>query len=71
LLAPEGQLAIANVLKDAGLTPSTSDALRMLKQGAVRIDGERVENKGLMIPAGTTHLYQVGKRRFARISVKC
>ena len=66
----DGQsLAIANLLKQAGLTQSTSDALRMIKQGAVKIDGERVENSKLEIAAGSCHIYQVGKRRFARVSV--
>lgn len=62
-------LPIANLLKEAGLVKSTSEALRMIAQGAVRIDGERVENKGMTIAGGTTHVYQVGKRRFARVTV--
>jgi tyrosyl-tRNA synthetase len=66
----DGTLAIANLLKDAGLTQSTSEALRMLKQGAVKIDGEKVEDTGLQLAAGTTHVYQVGKRRFARVTIK-
>ena len=70
LSAAEGALPIARVLKDAGLTPSTSEALRMIKQGAVRIDGERVDNPELQIAAGETHVVQVGKRRFARVSVR-
>ena len=69
-LSSEGRgLAIANLLKQAGLTRSTSEALRMIKQGAVKIDGERIENSKLEIAAGTTHVYQVGKRRFARVTV--
>jgi tyrosyl-tRNA synthetase len=63
-------LPIGNLLKDAGLVKSTSEALRMLAQGAVRIDGERVEDKGLVVGRGTTHIYQVGKRRFARVTVR-
>jgi len=62
-------LPLANVLKQAGLTASTSEALRMVKQGAVRIDGERVEDAGLIVAAGTAAVYQVGKRRFARVSI--
>ncbi len=62
-------LPIANLLKDAGLVKSTSDALRLIDQGGVRIDGERVEDRGLSIPAGTVHVFQVGKRRFMRVSV--
>ena len=69
LPATGGVLRIANLLKDAGLTPSTTEALRMIKQGAVRIDGERIEDKGLEIAVGSTHVFQVGKRRFARITV--
>jgi tyrosyl-tRNA synthetase len=69
LASREGSLPIANLLKEAGLTASTSDALRMIKQRAVRIDGERLEDRQLHIPAGSTHVYQVGKRRFARVSV--
>ena len=61
-----GELAIANLLKDAGLVKSTSEAIRMIGQGAVRIDGERIEDVQLKCPAGSAHLYQVGKRKFAR-----
>jgi tyrosyl-tRNA synthetase len=64
-----GVVAIANLLKEAELTASTSEALRMIKQGAVKIDGERLEEQGLEVAAGTTHVYQVGKRRFARVTV--
>jgi tyrosyl-tRNA synthetase len=69
VVGAEGQ-AIANLLKDAGLTESTSEAIRMIKQGAVKIDSERVEDAKLVIAAGTTHVYQVGKRKFARIQTK-
>ncbi len=62
----EGML-IANVLKEAGLTSSTSDAMRMIKQGAVKIDGEKVDDKSLLIKAGVEGVFQVGKRKFARI----
>ncbi len=62
-------LPVANLLKEAGLTASTSESLRMLGQGAVRFDGERVEDKGLVIVAGTTLVVQVGKRRAARVTV--
>ncbi|MFW2438238.1 MAG: tyrosine--tRNA ligase [Arenicellales bacterium] len=65
----DGELPIANLLKDAGLTQSTSDALRMIRQGAVKIDGEKVSDTKLEIKAGSTHIYQVGKRRFARVTV--
>ncbi|MGD8525078.1 MAG: tyrosine--tRNA ligase [Thioalkalispiraceae bacterium] len=66
----DGSLAIANLLKEAGLTQSTSESLRMLKQGAVKIDGEKVEDKGLLIASGDEHIFQVGKRRFAKVAVK-
>lgn len=69
LSADEDAMAIANLLHKAGLVQSTSEALRMIQQGAVRIDGERVEDKKLEISVGSVHVYQVGKRRFARVSV--
>lgn len=62
-------MPVTNLLKDAGLVASTSEALRMIKQGAVRIDGERIEDRGLICEQGSNHIYQVGKRRFARISL--
>ncbi len=64
-----GQLGIAHLLKGAGLVSSTSEAFRMIKQGAVRIDGERIEDRSLMLDAGTANVYQVGKRRIARVSL--
>ncbi len=66
---PEGGYPIANLLKDAGLVKSTSEARSMIKQGAVRIDGERMGELGLMLTAGETVILQVGKRRFARITL--
>jgi tyrosyl-tRNA synthetase len=65
----EGNLGIAHLLKEAGLVSSTSEACRMIKQGAVKIDGERVESRDLVVDAGTRHVYQVGKRRFARVQL--
>jgi tyrosyl-tRNA synthetase len=67
VLAPEGSLGVATLLKEAGLVASTSEAFRMIKQGAVKIDGEKVEDKGLHIKKGKTHIYQVGKRRIAKV----
>ncbi|MDH5711449.1 MAG: tyrosine--tRNA ligase [Gammaproteobacteria bacterium] len=61
--------AIANLLKDAGLTDSTSDALRMIQQGAVKIDGDKVEDRKLMLHAGTQGVFQVGKRKYAKINL--
>ncbi len=69
LQADGGTLGIAHLLKGAGLVSSTSEAFRMIKQGAVRIDGERVEDRSLTIDAGSTNVYQVGRRRFARVSL--
>ncbi len=69
LESDNGTLGIAYILKGAGLVSSTGEAFRMIKQGAVRIDGERVEDRGLQIDAGTTHVYQVGKRKFARVKL--
>lgn len=70
LMTVDGKLAIANLLKEAKLTQSTSESLRMLKQGAVKVDGERVEDKALELMAGSEHIYQVGKRRFAKVALK-
>lgn len=68
--APDGEMPIPNVLKEAGLVSSTNEARRMIKQGAVRIEGQRVSDVELKIGVGTTQVYRVGKRRFALISVK-
>ena len=62
-------MPIAAVIKEAGLVASTSEALRMLEQGAVRIDGERVTDRDKKIRVGDAGIFQVGKRRFARIRV--
>lgn len=62
--------AIALLLKDAGLTSSTSDSNRMVKQGAVKIDGEKVTDAKLKVQAGSEHVYQVGKRKFAKVTIK-
>jgi tyrosyl-tRNA synthetase len=69
LASKDGRLGIAHLLRGAGLVSSTSEAFRMIKQGAVRIDGVRVENSSLEIDAGTTNVYQVGKRKFSRVSL--
>ncbi|MDH1506828.1 tyrosine--tRNA ligase [Aeromonas caviae] len=69
-LALEGEgLAIANLLKDADLVATTSEALRMIKQGAVKVDGDKLDDGKALIAAGTA-VYQVGKRKFARVTVK-
>lgn len=69
LQAEGGQYGIANLLKDAGLTDSTSEAIRMIKQGAVKIDGEKVSDPKLEVPVGSEHVYQVGKRKFAKVKI--
>ena len=61
-------IGIGQLLKQANLCPSTSEALRMVEQGGVRIDGETVSDKGLKVESGTFVL-QVGKRKFARITL--
>ena len=61
-------LAIGAVLKQAGLVPSTSEALRMVEQGGVRVDGSVVSDKGLKLTAGS-FVVQVGKRKFARVTL--
>ncbi len=65
----EGEIAIANLLREAQLVPSTSEAMRMIKQGAVKIDGERIDDPKQLIKAGAEHVFQVGKRKFARVFV--
>jgi len=69
LVAPDGELPIANLLKQAGLVASTSEALRLIGQGGVRIDGEKIGDRALRIAAGSVAVYQVGKRRFARVAL--
>ncbi|MGB5640520.1 MAG: tyrosine--tRNA ligase [Sedimenticolaceae bacterium] len=70
LLNTEDGLPIANALKDAGLVSSTSEGFRMIKQGAVRLDGEKLEDRGLVLEKGADVLCQVGKRKFARLLVR-
>jgi tyrosyl-tRNA synthetase len=69
LLPAEG-LMIANVLKEAGLVNSTSDAMRMIKQGAVKIDGEKVDNTKHQFTQPLQTVLQIGKRKFARVTFK-
>jgi len=67
LKAPDDGLAVPQLLKQAGLVPSVSEALRMIEQGGVKLDGERVADKALRVARGRKLVAQVGKRRFARI----
>ena len=66
----DGKIAIGNLLKDAGLVSSTSEAMRMIKQGAVKIDANRIEDPKLQITLGSSHVFQVGKRKFAKVTVE-
>jgi tyrosyl-tRNA synthetase len=69
LTAPAGGYPIAALLKDLGLTASTSEAHRMIQQGGVKIDGVRIEDQKCLIRAGTTQILQVGKRKFAKVKL--
>lgn len=60
-------IPIRNLLKETGLVSSTSEAMRMIRQGAVRIDGSKVEDTDLCLPSGTSGIFQVGKRKFLKI----
>ena len=70
LEVPADGIAIAQLLKVAGVSPSTSEALRMVEQGAVKVDGEKVGDKSLKLAPGATYVVQVGKRKFARVTLK-
>jgi len=65
----DGVLPVPQLLKQAGLVPSTSDAIRQIAGGGVRLDGERVADKGAAVPVGATVVAQVGKRKFARVTI--
>ncbi len=70
-LAGHGKgMPLPRVLKEAGLTASTSEAMRLIKQGGVRIDGEKAEDPALEIAIGESRVFQVGKRKFMRIRVR-
>jgi len=70
VLRSDDAVPIANALKEAGLVSSTSEGIRMIKQGAVRLDGERLEDRALTLAKGSDVVCQVGKRKFARIKVQ-
>ena len=65
----EDSIPLANLLKDCGMTSSTSEAMRMIKQGAVRIDEEKITDTKHIISSGTSAIYQVGKRKFKKITL--
>jgi tyrosyl-tRNA synthetase len=62
--------SIGQILKSSGVCPSTSDAVRMIEQGGVRVDGEKVSDKGLKLAADATYVLQVGKRKFAKVRLR-
>jgi tyrosyl-tRNA synthetase len=66
----DGGIGIAQLLKQAGLVESTSEALRMIQQGAVKLDGERISDKALQLRVGDVVVAQVGKRKFGRVTVQ-
>ena len=67
LVLSEGAIPLANLLKDCEMTSSTSEAIRMIKQGAVRIDEKKITDTKHIISSGTSAVYQVGKRKFKKI----
>ncbi len=69
LTIAHASISIAQLLKQAGLTPSTAEANRMIEQGGVKLDGEKVSDKALTINKGVTLVAQVGKRKFARVTI--
>ncbi len=68
-LAGEGGISVVAVLKQAGLTASSSEAVRMIDQGGVRLDGDKLTDRSLMLKSGAVVVLQVGKRKFARVTV--
>ena len=70
LVLSEGSIPLANLLKDCEMTSSTSEAIRMIKQGAVRIDEKKITDTKHIISSGTSAVYQVGKRKFKKITLQ-
>lgn len=70
LKSTNGTMAISQVLKQSGLTPSTSEAHRMIEQGGVKVDGVKIEDKTLTLNAPITVVLQIGKRKFAKVSIQ-
>ena len=70
LILSEGSIPLANLLKDCEMTSSTSEAIRMIKQGAVRIDEKKITDTKYKISSGTSAVYQVGKRKFKKITLQ-
>jgi len=69
LVSAGPSMAVSSVLKAAGLTASTSDARRMIQQGAVKIDGAKISNVDALLGAGAAYVIQVGKLRIARVTI--
>ena len=69
LKSNDGEMPLSHILKHAGLVTSASEAFRMIQQGAVKIDGQKIKDRNTIIKGGSTHIYQVGKRRFAKINL--
>ncbi len=69
LSAENNSLQLPNLLKLANLVNSTSEAIRLIQQGAVKIDGEKISDCQLLVKTGATHIYQIGKRRFAKVTL--
>ena len=65
----EDEILLANLLKDADLVKSTSEARKMIQQGGVKIDGKKVSDPKMVVKKGSCHVYQVGKRRFAKVTL--
>ncbi len=65
----DGGMPLGELIRRAGLAGSNAEAMRLISQGAVRLDGERVRNRALRVPTGSTRVVQVGKRRFARLKI--
>lgn len=70
LAGAEGGVPVGELVRRAGLANTNSEAMRLVSQGAVRLDGQRVSDRALMVPAGIATVVQVGKRRFARVTIK-
>lgn len=70
-LEAEAPLGIAHLLRDAGLVSSTSEGIRMIDAGAVKVDGEKIANSKALVSFDETHVYQVGKRKIARVLTIC
>ena len=70
LAGADGGIPVGELVRRAGLAKTNGEAMRLISQGAVRIDGERVNDRSLIVSAGSTNVVQVGKRRFARVSIE-